>query len=140
MWSNIVYICEYINFQNPYIMADTSSKTTERIDLQPEDSNKNLQSAEVESTPKTDSNKSDHFDDKKRTVTIEIVRHKRLFEILENPRAMWKVIASLFVVDVFKPAGKISIKNQLCASEFCNVFLFNSVGDSFVGIHFFLFP
>ena len=34
----------------------------------------------------------------KQTVTIEIVRHKRLFEILENPRSLWKVIASLFII------------------------------------------
>lgn len=39
-------------------------------------------------------------DDNRQTVTIEIVRHKRLFEILENPRSLWKVIASLFVIVV----------------------------------------
>lgn len=73
-------------------MPDTSSKTTENLDFQPEDSKKIYQSADAES------NNSNHSDENSRTVTIEIVRHKRLFEILENPRAMWKVIASLFVI------------------------------------------
>ena len=98
LWNYILYICEYINFQNPYIMPDTSSKTTENLDFQPEDSKKIHQSADAESTSKTESNNSNHSDENSRTVTIEIVRHKRLFEILENPRAMWKVIASLFVI------------------------------------------
>lgn len=98
LWNYILYICEYINFQNPYIMPDTSSKTTENLDFQPEDSKKIHQSADTESTSKTESNNSNHSDENSRTVTIEIVRHKRLFEILENPRAMWKVIASLFVI------------------------------------------
>lgn len=98
LWNYILYICEYINFQNPYIMPDTSSKTTENLDFQPEDSKKIYQSADAESTSKTESNNSNHPDENSRTVTIEIVRHKRLFEILENPRAMWKVIASLFVI------------------------------------------
>lgn len=98
LWNYILYICEYINFQNPYIMPDTSSKTTENLDFQPEDSKKIYQSADAESTSKTESNNSNHSDENSRTVTIEIVRHKRLFEILENPRAMWKVIASLFVI------------------------------------------
>lgn len=79
-------------------MPDTSSKTTENLDFQPEDSKKIYQSADAESTSKTESNNSNHSDENSRTVTIEIVRHKRLFEILENPRAMWKVIASLFVI------------------------------------------
>lgn len=79
-------------------MPDTSSKTTENLDFQPEDSKKIHQSADVESKSKTESNNSNHSDENSRTVTIEIVRHKRLFEILENPRAMWKVIASLFVI------------------------------------------
>lgn len=79
-------------------MPDTSSKTTENLDFQPEDSKKIYQSADAESTSKTESNNSNHPDENSRTVTIEIVRHKRLFEILENPRAMWKVIASLFVI------------------------------------------
>lgn len=79
-------------------MPDTSSKTTENLDFQPEDSKKIHQSADAESTSKTESNNSNHSDENSRTVTIEIVRHKRLFEILENPRAMWKVIASLFVI------------------------------------------
>ena len=79
-------------------MPDTSSKTTENLDFQPEDSKKIHQSADAESTSKTESNNSNHPDENSRTVTIEIVRHKRLFEILENPRAMWKVIASLFVI------------------------------------------
>ena len=79
-------------------MPDTSSKTTENLDFQPEDSKKIYQSADAESTSKTESNNSSHPDENSRTVTIEIVRHKRLFEILENPRAMWKVIASLFVI------------------------------------------
>lgn len=79
-------------------MADTSSKTTENFDFLPEDSKKIHQSADAESTSKTESNNSNHSDENSRTVTIEIVRHKRLFEILENPRAMWKVIASLFVI------------------------------------------
>lgn len=79
-------------------MPDTSSKTTENLDFQPEDSKKIYQSADTESTSKTESNNSNHPDENSRTVTIEIVRHKRLFEILENPRAMWKVIASLFVI------------------------------------------
>lgn len=98
LWNYILYICEYINFQNPYIMPDTSSKTTENLDFQPEDSKKIHQSVDAESTSKTESNNSNHSDENSRTVTIEIVRHKRLFEILENPRAMWKVIASLFVI------------------------------------------
>lgn len=98
LWNYILYICEYINFQNPYIMPDTSSKTTENLDFQPEDSKKIHQSADADSTSKTESNNSNHSDENSRTVTIEIVRHKRLFEILENPRAMWKVIASLFVI------------------------------------------
>lgn len=98
LWNYILYICEYINFQNPYIMPDTSSKTTENLDFQPEDSKKIHQSADVESTSKTESDNSNHSDENSRIVTIEIVRHKRLFEILENPRAMWKVIASLFVI------------------------------------------
>lgn len=98
LWNYILYICEYINFQNPYIMPDTSSKTTENLDFQPEDSKKIHQSSDTESTSKTESNNSNHSDENSRTVTIEIVRHKRLFEILENPRAMWKVIASLFVI------------------------------------------
>ena len=98
LWNYILYICEYINFQNPYIMPDTSSKTTENLDFQPEDSKKIHQSADAESTSKTESNNSNHSDENSRIVTIEIVRHKRLFEILENPRAMWKVIASLFVI------------------------------------------
>lgn len=79
-------------------MPDTSSKTIENLDFQPEDSKKIYQSADAESTSKTESNNSNHPDENSRTVTIEIVRHKRLFEILENPRAMWKVIASLFVI------------------------------------------
>ena len=79
-------------------MPDISSKTTENLDFQPEDSKKIHQSADAESTSKTESNNSNHPDENSRTVTIEIVRHKRLFEILENPRAMWKVIASLFVI------------------------------------------
>lgn len=79
-------------------MPDISSKTTENLDFQPEDSKKIHQSADVESKSKTESNNSNHPDENSRTVTIEIVRHKRLFEILENPRAMWKVIASLFVI------------------------------------------
>ena len=79
-------------------MPDTSSKTTENLDFLPEDSKKIHQSADAESTSKTESNNSNHSDENSRTVTIEIVRHKRLFEILENPRAMWKVIASLFVI------------------------------------------
>lgn len=79
-------------------MPDTSSKTTENLDFQPEDSKKIHQSVDAESTSKTESNNSNHSDENSRTVTIEIVRHKRLFEILENPRAMWKVIASLFVI------------------------------------------
>lgn len=79
-------------------MPDTSSKTTENLDFQPEDSKKIYQSADAESTSKNESNNSNHSDENSRTVTIEIVRHKRLFEILENPRAMWKVIASLFVI------------------------------------------
>ena len=98
LWNYILYICEYINFQNPYIMPDTSSKTTENLDFQPEDSKKIHQSADAESTSKTESDNSNHSDENSRIVTIEIVRHKRLFEILENPRAMWKVIASLFVI------------------------------------------
>lgn len=98
LWNYILYICEYINFQNPYIMPDTSLKTTENLDFQPEDSKKIHQSADAESTSKTESDNSNHSDENSRIVTIEIVRHKRLFEILENPRAMWKVIASLFVI------------------------------------------
>ena len=37
-------------------------------------------------------------DDAQKTITIDIVRHKRLFELLESPRSLWKVIASLFVI------------------------------------------